>query len=101
MVPRDPETAPPLASLADLVSAVFNGAPTPEAAAVYSAQLTALISLYICFVAVFLIGVYVRAVKGRRDMRDAPRTFKIWIAYSLMFAVLVVAANVAWFYFSA
>lgn len=97
---QDNETIAPLASLVDLITAVFNGAPTPEAAEVYSAQLTALISLYICLVAMFLIGVYVRAVKSRSDLREEPRTFKIWIAYSLMFSLLAIAASLAWFYFA-
>ncbi len=97
------DSAPVLASasLGDLVSAIFNGAPTAEAAEAYSAQLTALISLYICFVAIFLIGVYVRAVKRRSDLREERRTFKIWIAYSLILAVLMVAVSVARFYFNA
>ncbi len=98
---RDDEAIALRAGLSDLVSAVFNGAPTPEAAAAYSAQLTALISLYICFVAVFLVGVYVRAVKARAESLEERRTFKIWIAYSLIFAIVMIAAYVARFYFAA
>lgn len=83
------------ASLSDLVSAVFNGAPTPEATERYTAQLTALISLYICFVAIFIVGIYIRAVNKRQDL-DAPRkAFKVWIAWSLMFSILMIAAYVA------
>ncbi|RTL82398.1 MAG: hypothetical protein EKK29_15930 [Hyphomicrobiales bacterium] len=89
------------ASLGDLISAVFNGAPTREAAEAYSAQLTALISLYICFVAIFLAGVYVRAVKKRSDLTEERRAFKVWIAYSLIFALLMIAAYLARFYFGA
>ncbi|PPD43902.1 MAG: hypothetical protein CTY15_08660 [Methylocystis sp.] len=85
------------ASLSDLVSAVFNGAPTPEATERYTAQLTALISLYICFVGVFMVGLYIRAVNKRQNL-DAPRrAFKVWIAWSLMFSILMVAAAVAYF----
>ena len=87
--------------LGELVFAIFNGAPTPEAAAAYSAQITALISLYICLVAVFLVGLYIRAVKARAEITEERRTFKIWIAWSLIFAILMIAAYVAWFYVSA
>jgi hypothetical protein len=88
-------------ALGDLISAVFNGAPTPEAAAAYSAQLTALISLYLCGVAIFLVGVYMRAVGARQDLSKERKTFKIWIAWSLIFALLMIAAVVARFYFTA
>ncbi len=95
MTVHEPATKAPRASLGDLVSAIFNGAPTPEAAEAYTAQLTALISLYICFVALFLVGVYVRAIKGRRDMDERRRTFKIWMAYALMLSIAAIAASLA------
>ena len=87
-------------SIRELVSAIFNGAPTPELAQRYSAQLTALISLYIVFVAVFLIGLYIRAVGRRRDLDEARRSFKVWIAWSLIFTLLVIAASVLGFLWS-
>lgn len=88
------------ASISDLISAAFNGAPTPEAVEAYSAQLTALISLYICFVAVFVVGVYIRAVKNRAGLSDERKAFKVWIAYSLMFSILLIAAYLIYFYHS-
>jgi hypothetical protein len=78
------------AGIGDLFSAVFNGAPTPEATEKYTAQLTALISLYICFVAIFALGVYIRAIGGKADMRAERRTFKTWIALSFVFAILAI-----------
>lgn len=88
------------ASLSELISAVFNGAPTPEAAELYSAQLTALISLYICGVAIFLIALYVRAVKKNRALSEERRVFKVWIACSLIFALIVIAAYLLYFFMS-
>lgn len=87
-------------SIRELVSAIFNGAPTPELAQRYSAQLTALISLYIVFVAIFLIGLYIRAAGRRRDLDETRRSFKVWIAWSLIFTLLVIAASVLWFLWS-
>lgn len=87
-------------SLSELVAAVFNGAATPEAAAKYSAQLTALISLYICAIAIFLVGIYIRAVKRRKDLQEERRLFKVWIAWSLIYAILAIAASVLLFLIS-
>lgn len=84
-------------SLSELVSAIFNGAPTPELAEKYTAQITAVISLYICFVAIFLIGLYIRAVKKRPGLTEERRLFKIWIAWSSIYAVLMIAAFVLYF----
>ncbi|QGM96829.1 hypothetical protein [Methylocystis parvus] len=83
-------------SLSELVSALFNGAPTPEATERYTAQITALISLYICFIAIFLVGLYIRAVK-KRPGREEGRLFKIWIAWSLIFSILTMAAGLIYF----
>ncbi len=81
------------ASLTELMRAVFTGAPTPEAGAVYSAQLTALISLYVCFVAVFMVGLYIRAARKRDDLSPERQAFRIWLGFSLIASLLVVAAN--------
>ncbi|MGJ0507878.1 MAG: hypothetical protein ACR652_12300 [Methylocystis sp.] len=88
------------ASLKDLVVAIFNGAPSAEAAQAYSAQATALISLYICFVAVFLIAIYIRATKRNAALPAAVQLFRVWIAAALMMAVVMIAAVVTWFYLS-
>ena len=80
------------ASLRELMVATFNGAPTPEAVTRYSAQLNALISLYICFVAVFLIGLYAGAVEAREGLSSERRSFKVWIAYALILSLLLIAA---------
>jgi heme/copper-type cytochrome/quinol oxidase subunit 1 len=98
----DEERLLPLsAALSDLTSAVFNGAPTPEAAEKYTAQLTALISLYICFVAIFLLGVYIRAVNRDAHLTAERKTFNTWIAMSFVFAILMIAAFLVYFFNSA
>jgi large-conductance mechanosensitive channel len=84
-------------SLSELVSAVFNGAPTPELTEKYTAQITALISLYICAVAVFLVWLYIRAVKKRADLTEERRLFKVWIAWSSIYAILMITAFVLYF----
>lgn len=88
------------ASVRELIVAVFNGAPSPEAAQTYSAQLTALISIYICLVAVFLVGVYIRRAKRAEGPFAEQRLFKIWMAWSLIFAILMIIASLVFFYFS-
>ena len=85
------------ASISDFFSAVYNGAPTPEATERATAQVTSVIALYICFVAVFVIGVYIRAVGRRKDLQAERRIFKVWIAWSLIFSILVIAAYVGSF----
>jgi hypothetical protein len=84
-------------SIREAVSAIFNGAPTPEAAAKYTAQLTALILIYFSFVAIFLMGVYVRAVERKPAVRAESRLFKIWIAYALICSILMIVAYLIYF----
>lgn len=88
------------ASLSELVVAVFAGAPSPQAAETYSAQLTAIISIYLCLVAVFLIGLYIRRTKRSEARFAEQRLFKIWIARSLIFAILMIVLRLVYFYFS-
>jgi hypothetical protein len=88
------------ASPGELIVAIFNGAPTPEVAARYSAQITAMISLYIVFVAVFLVGLYIRRAGQRRDLSPARRDFRVWIAFALLASLLIVCANLLLFYVS-
>ena len=42
-------------SFHQLIGAIFNGVPQNEDVAIYSSQLTSLIAIYICCVAIFLI----------------------------------------------
>lgn len=88
------------ATLSELIVAVFNGAPSPGAAQTYSAQITALISIYLCLVAVFLNGLYIRRAKKAGALSAERRQFKVWIAWSLIFALLMIVAGLVSFYFS-
>lgn len=85
------------ASISDFFSAVYNGAPTPEATEKATAQVTAVIALYICFVAIFVIGVYIRATGRKKGLAEERRAFRIWIAWSLMFSILMIGAYVGHF----
>jgi hypothetical protein len=85
------------ASIGDLFSAVFNGAPDQASAEKYTGQITAVISLYIVFVAAFLVGVYVRSVKTNAAIEAERKTFRVWIAYSLLFSILMIAGYLSYF----
>jgi hypothetical protein len=88
------------ASFRELIVAVFNGAPSPQAAESYSAQLTALISFYLCGVALLLAGLYLRAVKRNDALAPEPRRLRVVVAYAAISALLLTAASLAYFYFS-
>jgi hypothetical protein len=98
--PRDGRAAAVRASFAELVMAVFKGAPSPQAAETYSAQLTAIISIYLCLVAVFLISLYIRKTKRFAAGFAEQRQFKVSIAWSAVFAILMIALRLVYFYFS-
>jgi hypothetical protein len=85
------------ASISDFFSAVFHGAPDAASAEKYTAQVTAVISLYISCVAAFLVGLYVRSVKAGGAFQAERKTFKVWIAYSLLFSILMIAAYLGFF----
>lgn len=79
-------------SLRKLVDVIFNGVPANEDVAPYTAQITTLISIYICFVALFFIGLHIRRVKSRVDLPAEQMAFKIWMATALAFSVFWIAA---------
>lgn len=79
-------------SLRKLVAAIFNGVPANEDAAPYTAQITALISIYLCFIALFLIGLYIRRLKRRTDLPAELTRFWTWMAMALAFPVFWIAA---------
>ncbi len=88
------------ASFPELIVAVFQGAPSPQAAQTYSAQLTAIISIYLCAVAIFLIGLYIRATGRAEAPSEQGRLFKIWVAWSLILAIAMIAAGLVYYYLS-
>lgn len=81
-------------SLRKLIDVIFNGVSVNEDVAPYTMQVTALISVYLCFVALFLIGVYVRRLKRRADLSADRQAFWIWMASALAFSIFWIAGYV-------
>lgn len=83
-------------SLTKLVMAIFNGAPADEDVAHYTSQVTSLISLYICFVALFLLALLERRLKKRADLSNDSRSFWIWMARAMAFSILWIAGFIVY-----
>ena len=78
-------------SLPKLVNAIFKGAPANEDVASYTVQVTSLISLYICFVVLFLLSLFILRLNKWRLFNEASKTFWTWMAAALAFSVLWIA----------
>lgn len=78
-------------SLPKLVSAIFNGAPANEDVALYTGQVTSLISLYICFVALFLLALFILRLKKSRRLTEASKSFWTWMTSALAFSIVWIA----------
>ena len=83
-------------SLSRLVDAIFNGAPANADVATYTAQVTSLISLYICLVALFLLALFVRRLARRRDLTQENKSFWIWMAGALAFSILWITGYIVY-----
>ena len=83
-------------SLPRLVDAIFNGAPATENVASYTAQVTSLISLYICFVALFLLALFVRGLQKRPDISESSKSFWLWMAAAMAFSILWIAGYIVY-----
>jgi hypothetical protein len=83
-------------SLHRLVNAIFNGAPANENVAPYTAQVTSLISLYICFIALFLLALFVRRLQKRLDTTESSKSFWIWMAAAMAFSILWIAGYIVY-----
>lgn len=88
------------ASFQELIVAVFAGAPSPQAAESYSAQLTALISFYLTLVALFLAGRYLLSVKNDATAPPERRASRVAVTWALILALLLTAACLVYFYLS-
>lgn len=69
-----------------LVHAIFNGAPAHENPASYTGQVTGLISIYICLVALFLLWLLAHRAE-RRVASPERRLFMRWMAIALAASV--------------
>lgn len=75
-----------MVSVGKLVTAIFNGAPAHENAASYTAQITGLISIYICLVALFLLWLFVRRLAQRATSPER-LLFVKWMVLALAAAI--------------
>ncbi len=83
-----------MVSVGKLVSAIFNGAPAHEDPESYTAQVTGLISIYICLVALFLLWLLVRSLT-RRAILPERRLFVRWMALALAAAIGAIIVFIA------
>jgi uncharacterized membrane protein YdcZ (DUF606 family) len=83
-------------SLPKLIVAIFNGAPPNEDVASYTRQITSLISLYICLVALFLLAIFVRRLGKQKSLKEESKSFWTWMAGALAFSILWVAIYVVY-----
>jgi hypothetical protein len=75
-----------MVAVGKLVHAIFNGAPAHEDPASYTAQVTGLISIYICLVALFLLWLIARHAE-RRIASPERRLFMRWMVIALAASV--------------
>ena len=77
-------------SLSKLIRAIFIGAQPGEEAASYTRQLTALIGLYLCCVALFLLWLFLRRVKNKMTLNPESQKFFIWMIYAGCFSIIAI-----------
>jgi hypothetical protein len=83
-----------MVAVGKLVQAIFNGAPANEDAASYTAQITGLISIYICLVALFLLWLFARrAAQGA--VSPERRLFIQWMAFALAASIGAIIVFIA------
>ena len=78
------------------ISAIFNGVPSDELDK-YTTQITAVIGLYICFIAIFLTGLYVRRLHNKRPVNFDRKNALLSAAYSMLLGVGGVAIYIVFF----
>ncbi len=83
-------------SLTRLINAIFNGTPANENVASYTAQVTYLISLYVCFVALFLLTLFIQRLKKRLDINESSRSLWIWMAGAMAFSIFWIAGYIVY-----
>ena len=78
-------------SFHQLIGAIFNGVPQNEDVAIYSSQLTSLIAIYICCVAIFLIFHYARRVKNNNNLNSQRDKFYFYLLVMVGASIAVIA----------
>ena len=74
-----------------IVDAIFNGVPSGEDVAPYTVYVTSLISIYICFLALFLVALWIFRLQKRQDLNEASKSFWIWMSAAMAFSILGIA----------
>lgn len=85
-------------SLSKLIRAIFIGAQPGEEVESYTRQLTALIGLYLCGVALLLLWLFT-PLKNKTVLKPESQQFFIWMVYAGCFSILaigIVLGQVLW-----
>jgi uncharacterized membrane protein YhaH (DUF805 family) len=78
------------------VSAIFNGVPSDELGK-YTTQTTAVIGIYICFIAIFLTGLYVRRLHNRPPIKHDRENALVAVTYATLLALSGTAIYIVYF----
>jgi hypothetical protein len=83
------------ASIRNLITAIFVGAPEGVDVSKYTFQVTALISLYICLIIAFVSILFIRRVKRGPSIPVERKTVLSLISYSIILSSVGVALYIA------
>jgi uncharacterized membrane protein YhaH (DUF805 family) len=78
------------------VSAIFNGVPSDELGK-YTTQITGVIGIYICFIAIFLTGLYVRRLHNRPPTNRDRENAMLPVTYATLLALSGTAIYIVYF----
>jgi hypothetical protein len=78
------------------VSAIFNGVPSDELGK-YTPQTTAVIGIYICFIAIFLTGLYLRQLHNRPPINHDRENTLLTVTYATLLALSGTAIFIVYF----
>ena len=78
------------------VSAIFNGVPSDELGK-YATQTTAVIGIYICFIAIFLTGLYVRRLHNGPPIKHDRGNALVAVTYATLLALSGTAIYIVYF----
>ncbi len=78
------------------VSAIFSGVPSDELGK-YTTQTTAVIGIYICFIAIFLTGLYVRRLHNKAPTNRDHENALLLVIYATLLALSGTAVYIVFF----
>lgn len=88
------------ASIRNLITAIFVGAPEGMDVSKYTFQVTALISLYICLIIAFVSILFIRRVKSGPSIPVERKTVLSLISYSITFSTATLTLYIAYLLYS-